>query len=155
MWNYKTALLSAAVRGLIFFSANLAAGLDAAAGAMLAEAAFRFVAAGFYGSITQWFRRVEPAALGTILALVLLPALAHSFEYVLHSWRHTPALAASLTASIAFTGLSTSFHLFVMRRGFLIVGEGERPLLEDLRAMPRLVWVFLVAASKTCPRPHG
>ncbi|MGH9935319.1 MAG: hypothetical protein ACREAM_03680, partial [Blastocatellia bacterium] len=38
-WNWKTALLSACVRGTIFFVANIGAGLGAAIGAMSVEAA--------------------------------------------------------------------------------------------------------------------
>lgn len=132
---------------------DLSAGIEAATGAMLAESVFRFIAAGFYGSLTQSFRRLHPPGLGMALAMVVLPALAHSFEYVLHAWRRTPALAASIGASVAFTALSTAFHLFIMRRSVLVVEDGERPLLEDLRAMPRLVILFLAALTRSCPRP--
>jgi hypothetical protein len=152
MWNYKTALLSATVRGLLFFSTNLTAGLDAATGALLTEFAFRFVTAGFYGSLTQRLRRIEPPAAGLAAALVLLPSIAHSVEYVLHSARGTPALGASIAASVTMTLISTTFHLFVMRRGVLITGAGEQSLLDDLKAMPRLVVMFVVATARACPR---
>ena len=41
IWNWKSALYSSVLRGLIFFFANLTAGLHAAEGAMLAEFVFR------------------------------------------------------------------------------------------------------------------
>jgi hypothetical protein len=152
MWNYKTAVLSALVRAAIFFAANAKAGADAATAAMLTEFCFRFATSGFYGALTQRFRRVEPPAIGLLGAVLLLPAIAHSLEFVVHTLRGTPELAASMAASIAFTMLSTAFNLFAMRRGALMVGEGTRTLLEDLRAMPRLVVLFIAAAVRTCVR---
>ena len=152
MWNYKTAVLSACVRAGLFFVATVEAGLTAAAGAMLAEFVFRFVASGFYGALTQAFRRVEPQALGTAGALLLVPALGHLGEFLVHSWRGTPNLTTAITASIGFTCLSTAFNLFAMRRGALIIGAGQRPLLEDLRALPRLLVLFVAAIGRTCLR---
>jgi hypothetical protein len=151
-WNYKTAVLSALVRAGIFFAGNAKAGYDAAGAAMLTEFCFRFATSGFYGALTQRFRRVEPAWAATIGAMVLLPALAHSLEFVVHSWRGTPELAASMVASIAFTMISTAFNLFAMRRGALVVGTGTRTLVDDLRAMPRLVVLFVASIARTCLR---
>lgn len=122
---------------------------------MLTEFVFRFIMSGFYGALTQRFRRVEPAALGTLGAIVVLPAVAHSLEFVVHSLRGTPELAASMMASIAFTMASTAFNLFAMRRGALVIGSGARTLADDLRAMPRLVVLFLVAAVRTCRVPSA
>ena len=150
MWNYKTAILSSLVRSAIFFATTLGAGLEAAAGAMLTEFGFRFVTAGFYGALTQAFRRIEPPVLGTLGAVLLLPAMAHLGEFVVHSLRGTPNLTAALATSIAFTAVSTAFNLFAMRRGTLIVGAGQRPLLDDMRAMPKLLFLFVVALSRTC-----
>lgn len=150
MWNYKTAILSSLVRSAIFFATTIGAGLEAATGVMLAEFGFRFVTAGFYGALTQAFRRIEPPILGTLGAVLLLPALTHLGEFAVHSLRGTPNLTAALATSIAFTAVSTAFHLFAMRRGTLVVGAGQRPLAEDLRAMPRLLFLFVVALSRTC-----
>lgn len=156
MWNYKTAILSACVRAALFFTATIQSGAEAATGAMLAEFGFRFVTSGFYGALTQAFRRVEPQVLGTIGALLVVPAVGHLGEYVVHSWRGTPNLATALATSIAFTCVSTAFNLFAMRRGALIVGAGERPLREDLRAMPRLLLLFVISLSRTClPRAES
>ena len=82
--------------------------------------------------------------------MLVLPAAGHLGELILHSLRGTPNLTTALTASIAFTGVSTAFNLFAMRRGALIVGAGERPLAEDLRAMPKLLLLFVISISRTC-----
>ena len=150
MWNYKTAILSSLVRSAIFLAITASAGFEAATGAMLAEFGFRFVTAGFYGALTQAFRRVQPPALGTLGAVLVLPAAGHLGEFVVHSLRGTPNLTAALATSIAFTCVSTAFNLFAMRRGALIVGAGERPLAHDLRAMPRLLFLFVTSMSRTC-----
>jgi hypothetical protein len=144
IWNYKSAVLSAICRAPIFFAANLTAGLDAAAAAFMTEFVFRLATAGFYGALTQAFRRVEPPVLGTLGAVALLPAIAHSLEFIVHWQRGTSELRTSIVASMAFTVLSTSFNLFAMRRGALIAGEGGAPLLSDLRRMPKLLISFLV-----------
>lgn len=143
-WNYKSALTSSSIRGTLFFVTNVTAGLAAAAGALTAEFLFRFATAGFYGAITQAFRRVEPARVGTAAALVVLPLLAHSLEWLVHWSRGTPNLALSISVSIVLTVFSTAFNLFAMREGALIVGEADsQPLWSDLRRLPRLLWRFI------------
>ena len=112
---------------LDFFGANRAAGLDAAVAAMITEFCFRISTAGFYGAVTQAFRRVEPPHAGTIAAMVVLPLLTHSLEFVVHWWRGTPELGLSILASVMFTAVSTSFNLFAMRRGAFVVG-GRPPV---------------------------
>lgn len=144
-WNYKSALFSSVFRGILFFGANARSGFDAAAGAMLAEFAYRAVSAGFYGALTQSFRRVEPAWKGTLGALLLVPVLTHSIEFTIHYLRGTPNLKASILASVCFTVVSTSFNLFAMRRGVLVSGRESRSIANDIRMFPSLVAGFLSA----------
>jgi hypothetical protein len=147
-WNYKSAVLSSLFRGAIFFGANLAAGLEAAVAALVTEVCVRGTTAGFYGAATQAFRTVTPPLHGTLAAMVLLPAVAHSLELLVHAWRGTVVLGPSIAASVAFTALSTTFNLFAMRRGVLIVGEGGGSLLSDMVRIPRLVLAFLAAPAR-------
>jgi len=148
IWNYKSAVLSSLSRGAVFFAANLNVSREAAVAAMVTEFCFRFTTAGFYGAATQAFRKVEPPALGMAAAVVVVPLVAHSVELLVHVWRGTPALAASIGASLVFTAVSTSFNLFAMRRGVLVVGDGAAPLLSDLGRIPRLLVAFLVAPAR-------
>jgi hypothetical protein len=144
-WNWKAAVFSAILCGTIFFFANLSAGLEGALGAMGAEFLLRSVTAGFYGAITQAYRRVEPAWSAALFTMLMLPLLNHSAELVLHWLRGTPRLGTSILASVCFTILSTSFNLHIMRRGAFITGEpGQGTLLADLSRMPRLVASFLL-----------
>jgi hypothetical protein len=141
-WNYKSALTSACLRSLLYFSTTLTAGVSAAVSALSTEFWFRFVTAGFYGALTQAFRGVQPPWAGMLAAMVLLPVVAHSLELAVHWVRHTANLEANIMVSVCFTAISTSFNLFAMRQGVLITGEGSRPLGADLRRMPGIMVGF-------------
>ena len=143
-WNWKAAVTSALLRGAIFFTTNLSAGLSAAMGALLTEFIFRTVTAGFYGSIIQAFRRAEPAWAAFIATMVILPACNHVLEFLIHWSRGTPELARSIVASVIFSILSSLFNLHAMRRGALLVGEqNTKSLAQDLKEMPGLMLSFL------------
>jgi hypothetical protein len=154
-WNWKSAVISSLFRASIFFAANLSAGADAARAAFLTELVYRGLTAGFYGAITQAFRDARPAWAGMVAAMILLPAVSHFLEFVVHWIRGTPRLAESLLLSVAFTALSTSFNLFAMRQGALTVGVGSSPLCRDLRRMPALVCGFAIAAACAMVRPFA
>jgi len=141
-WNYKSAVLSSLFRGQLFFFANLTAGVPAALAALVTECWLRFLTAGSYGALTQAFRSVQPARAGMIGALIIVPAIAHSLELLVHWWTGTRELGRSVAVSIVFTMISTSFNLFAMRHGALIVGSDSRSLLDDVRAVPRLLCAF-------------
>jgi hypothetical protein len=151
-WNYKSAVLSSLMRASLFFVTNRRAGFEAAMAAMITEFVFRFCTAGFYGAMTQAFRRVEPERYGMAAAMIVLPLIAHTLELAVHWWRGTPVLGLSILASVLLTVLSTSFNLFAMRQGAFVVGAGRRSLLWDLRSLPRLVAQFVRAAARTCVR---
>jgi hypothetical protein len=133
------------MRAGIFFSANVSAGRDAAVAAMLTEFSYRVVISGFYGSVTQAFRRAEPAWAVALTTMIVLPAMNHSIEFLVHWTRGTEKLKASIIASISFTVVSTLFNLYAMRRGFMVVDEDRKSLWQDLRAMPAIVVGFVAA----------
>jgi hypothetical protein len=147
-WNWKTALLSACVRGTIFFVSNLGAGLNAAISAMTVEAALFATLAGFYGAMAQAFRRAQPAWAATMTVMILMPAVNHTLEYMLHNANDTEKIAASVATSISLSILSAMFNLFAMRRGVLIVGDERTPLSDDLRRMPLVVFDFVMAVPR-------
>ena len=144
-WNYKSAVMSSLIRASLFFAMNLSAGLMAAVAAMGVEFFFRFLTAGFYGALTQAFRRVQPERAATIAVMIALPLIGHSLEFGVHWTRGTPRLGESLAASVLLTAVSTAFNLFAMRRGVLIVGEGSRSLVNDLLTMPTVMAAFLLS----------
>ena len=142
-WNWKAAFSSALVRALIFFFANLASGWRAALGAMTAEYCFRALTSGFYGAMTQHFSLVEPEWQAAMGAMLVLPVVSHSLEFLLHWLRHTPHLKASVISSMCFTVFSTLFNFYAMRRGVMVVGANSPSLLSDLRRIPRTIAGFV------------
>ena len=150
-WNWKAALLSAICRASLFLAINLPAGAAAGVRAMITEFIFRGVASGVFGSLTQAFSRAHHVW----IALVVLPALGHTAEFLVHRAAGTPRLSGSIAASVAFSLLTTAFNLFAMRRGALVVGEGQRTLTQDLRHLPRLIVEFVVAGVRVCVRWTG
>jgi hypothetical protein len=151
-WNWKSALMSAIFRGSLFFVTNLSAGLAAALSAMSIESAFYISTAGFYGAITEAFRKARPPWAAMLTVMVLQPVLNHSLEFTLHWLGGTEKLARSITASICFSLLSAVFNLFAMRRGALIVGEGRQSLITDLRQMPLIIFEFITAIPRAIRR---
>jgi hypothetical protein len=151
-WNWKSALLSSLLRATIFFFTNLVAGWHAALGAMLAELVFRSVTSGFYGAITESFSLARPAWAATAVAMVALPFLAHSMEFVVHWVRGTPNLGLSIGTSVIFTALSTTFNLYAMRRGILVTSRNGKSLRHDLSQIPPLLLAFVLAGPREIVR---
>jgi len=143
-WNWKSALFSSSIRGTIFFITNLTAGIEAAVGASVLEFSYRIFSAGFFGSLTQAFRKVENRRRGMIAAIILLPVIQHTIELIVHWIGGTAEIQASILASIGFTVVSTSFNLFAMREGILIVGSGKQSLWSDLKMVPKVLVMYLI-----------
>jgi hypothetical protein len=144
-WNWKSSVFSSILRALIFLFANLAAGWRAASGAMAAEFVYRAITAGFYGAMTQAFRKAEPAWQAGVTTMILLPLISHSIEFGVHVARGTPKIITSMISSVIFTAVSTLFNLYAMRRGVLIVEAGAGSILRDLRQVPSLICGFVAS----------
>jgi hypothetical protein len=148
-WNWKTALLSACVRGGVFFVSSLGAGLEEAVSAMAVEAALFATLSGFYGALVETFRRAQPAWAATMTVMILMPAVNHTLEYMTHNANGAEKITAGIVISMSLSIISAMFNLFAMRRGVLIVGNERASLIEDLRQMPRIVFDFVLAIPRT------
>jgi len=147
-WNWKAALLSSLFRGILFFCTNLISGWHAAVGALLAEFVLRAATSGFYGAITESLSAAQPPWAATAAAMVVLPCLAHSLEFLVHWLRGTPRLGLSIATSMIFTAFSSAFNLFVMRRGVLVTNGESCSLSHDLSRIPLLFLEFVLAGPK-------
>jgi hypothetical protein len=154
-WNWKNAILSACLRGAIFFVANIDNGLDCALRVLIVDAAFRLPLAGTSGAIIQAFDSAEPAWAASLAVVAVLPAASHVIEFAVHWMAQTPGLMGGILASVAFSAVSAMFNLFAMRRGVLVVGVGARPLADDLRRLPSLVLEFLLAPLRALKKGTG
>ncbi|MGA3027358.1 MAG: hypothetical protein ABSF98_21585 [Bryobacteraceae bacterium] len=112
---------------------------------MLAEFVFRGATSGFYGALTQAFRKAEPVWKAGVTVMVLLPLSSHSIEFAVHLARHTPRLRGSIVSSLCFTAISTLFNLYAMRRGVLVTGGAAGSVASDMRRMPGLIGGFVAA----------
>jgi hypothetical protein len=135
-------------------AATVAVGWSAAAGAATVEFAVGFAASGFYGAITQRLQRMRPAWSGALTTAVLLPAMAHGPEFAIHRMRGTAHLRTRMTLSVGFTAVAALFNWFAMRRGALLVGDGERALSEDLVRFPSLLREFLLVPVRLGRQKH-
>ena len=152
-WNWKAALTSGVVRGLVFLAATSGAGLDAARAGLAVEFAYRTVSTGCFAALTQAFRRATPGWAAGLVAAVAVPAAAHALQLGVHRLAGTADLARGMAASVAFSVVSAAFTLFAMRRGAFIVGDADRqPLWRDLAALPGLVAGFVLAMGRAARR---
>jgi hypothetical protein len=141
-WNWKSACLSALFRGVLILLVNLSSGGASAVDAMFVEICYRALTSGFYSSIVQAFRYVQPAWKAALVTMALLPAVCDSVEFAVHIIRGTQKIGATIAASAIFTVLATLIELFAMRNGILVVGRSSRSLLQDIKNMPGLVYLF-------------
>lgn len=136
-WNWKSAVLSAIGRASLFFLTNLPAGLDAAVSAAGTEIGYRLLAAGFYGTLTERFARLEATRGSTVAALIVVPGIAHGIEYVVHRSAGTALAGTSVLVSVAVSIATTRLNLSAMRHGLLVVGGTSASLWSDVRTIAR------------------
>jgi hypothetical protein len=149
-WNWKSAVISAAMRGPIFFFATLSFGLRAAAMSLLLDASFRTVLAGFMGAATQALRYVQPTWIAAITVVVAMPVVNHTIEYFVH--RNNMRVGVAMAISIGFSMISGAFELFAMRRGTLVVTEHSHSLGHDILRFPWLLADFVRAGVRAVGR---
>jgi len=143
-WNWKTAIMSVAVRGSLFFVTNLAFGVTTATRAWLVDTAFRIPLVGVSGAIDQAFTDAEPVWAASAVAMVVVPLLSRAIEFLVHWIAGTPELLVGVLVSLAFSAVSNPLTLFAMRRGALVVGtEDEDSFARDLVRLPRIVADFV------------
>jgi hypothetical protein len=152
--NWKAALLSAIVRGAIFFMAALPAGAGAAFLALGLDVPLRLGLAGLYGAIVQGLRRAEPVWAANTAAVLVILVLTHGLEFVVHALGNTPRLSTAIAWSAGYSAVSAVFNLYLMRRGILVVGPDGGTLREDARRLPGVL-LDLLRGIGSLARPAG
>jgi len=111
---------------------------------VLVELAYVTFTSGIYAGLQQRALGLRPRALGNFVVALGVPALAQSFDWLVHR-AAGPAVAPRATFAVCiFTFTSALFHLHVMRNGAFLTGGQGRSLIDDFRRMPRLVAGFIV-----------
>jgi hypothetical protein len=147
-WNGKAAVLSALFRGSIFLFASARSHRAGRSHAVLAEALFGALNAGFYGTLTQSLRFAEPQWVAELLLAGMFPLLFQIGDYCFHAALGTQVFLVGMISSAVFTAFSAAFNLYIMRRDTLLVGEEGRPFAKDLGSLPLLALLFVVAGVK-------
>ena len=149
-WNWKSAILSAALRAPIFFFVYLFGenGLWLAVGAFAVQAALRLFMGGVNGAIIQSFRRVEPAWHALIAVPLVLASVSHLFEFMVQSIYDyktgVTGKGSAVAISVLVSVTSALFNLFAMRRGALLVkDDSQQSIWRDLWRMPRITLEFI------------
>ena len=146
-WNWKAALFSAMLRGLLFFFTNLHAGRARAGKAMLVELVYATIAAGLAGAVTQRLRHAVPRRATAAFVWLAIPAVMLAAQAAVHHAMGTPRLRAGLLASFAFAAFATGFNWFAMSRGAFVTGEG-RSFSSDLLLLPKLLLQFACSLTE-------
>jgi hypothetical protein len=143
VWNWKSALLSIAMRGPIFFTAALSKGAGAAMTALLLETAICAIGVGLYNALVQNLREAQPMWLVGVLLGLVFPGCVQTVEYLAHRAHGTPHLKTAAIVSLCVSGVSTLFNWYAMRNGALLVGRSSNGLLSDIKHVPRLILGFV------------
>ena len=138
-WNWKAALISAVMRGTIFFLTALGGGLAIAMRTLLVDAAFRVPLSGVCAAVIQEVRWAQPVWAALTVALVGIPVGAHAVEFIVHSLAKTPWLWRGIGASVALSIVSSAVEWCLMRHQIMLVGPEGASLGSDVR---RLLHVF-------------
>lgn len=144
-WNGKAAILSAIFRGVIFLVASIKSHHAGRASGILAEALFGAVSAGFFGALTQALRFAQPGWLAALLLAGIFPLTFQLGDFFFHAALGTQVFRIGMISSAVFTVFSSTFNLYIMRRGTLLVGDEGTPFSQDMGALPRLALMFVVS----------
>jgi hypothetical protein len=137
-WNWKAGLLSAVMRGTIFFLTTLGSGLAVAVRTLLVDATFRIPLAGVCAAVIQEVRSATPVWAALVVALIGVPLVAHAIEIAVHSFAGTPWLWRGVAGSIVLSIVSSAVELLLMRHQILLVGPEGGSLAGDVRRLLQL-----------------
>lgn len=141
-WNWKVALLTAALRGLACAWALRHVELHARRHFGVVEAAFVLLTCGFFSALQQQSLKIGREALAWFSCVVAVPLWSLGCDAALHFWldgRDTRQLGV---AGVVFTLVSATMHWHLIRNGALLVGDEAHTLATDLKRIPKLVGTY-------------
>jgi hypothetical protein len=155
-WNWKVALITAVLRGLVCVVALWPMERHARNHFGAVEAAFVLLTCGFFSALQQQALAIKSEAMAWLVCVVVVPLTSLGCDGALHFWldgRQTRQLGV---AALVFTVLSATFHWHMIRNGVLLVGEDSESMGMDVRRIPKLtatyfawpvMWVWRIGSA--------
>jgi len=143
-WNWKCALMSSSARSLVYLAALARSGRHDRVSIVLVEVAYVALTAGVYAGLQQRALALRSQFLGNLTVAFVVPMFAQFIDWAAHRVAGAPVPFRAMVAVSIFACVSAFFHLYVMRRGVFLSGQG-RSLREDFRRIPRLVIALVIS----------
>jgi hypothetical protein len=139
-WNWKTALIAAVIRGLVFL---LALGNHGGKRSALVEIVYVVLTSGFYSAMQQGLLAVRPLWLSRMGIVAGVPTLALAVDCLAHIAAGSASPKGVTLGVLVFSLISAAFHLHVMENGVMLTGSEGASFVSDMKAVPRLLLSFV------------
>lgn len=155
-WNWKVALVTAVLRGLVCIAALWHMEAHARRHFGIVEAVFVLLTCGFFSALQQQTLSIRSEVLAWFSCVVVVPLTSLGCDAALHFWLDGQQTRQLGIAALVFTVLSATFHWHMIRNGALLVGEESESMGMDVRRMPKLtatyfawpvMWVWRTASA--------
>lgn len=154
-WNWKVAMLTAVLRGLVCVWALRHVELHARQHFGLVEAAYVLLTCGFFSALQQQSLKIRREALAWLACVVVVPLVSLGLDAALHFWLDGGRTRQLGGSAIVFTVVSATFHWHMIRNGALLVGDDAHTLAADLRRIPRLLGSYFAGPALWVGRTAG
>ncbi|HEX4067318.1 MAG TPA: hypothetical protein VHZ09_14970 [Acidobacteriaceae bacterium] len=144
-WNWKVALMTAVLRGLVCVLALRHMELHARRHFGLVEAAFVLATCGAFSALQQQTLDLRSEVLSWFTCVVLIPLTSLGCDAGLHFWLDGQQTRQLGVAGVIFTIVSATFHWHMIRNGALLVGDKSASFGSDLRRIPILIGTYFAA----------
>ncbi|MGB6133793.1 MAG: hypothetical protein WCC14_11625 [Acidobacteriaceae bacterium] len=144
-WNWKVAMLTAVLRGVVCMAALRHMEMHARRHFGLVEAAFVLLTCGFFSALQQQSLMLAPEALAWLSCVVVVPLTSLGCDAGLHLWLDGRQARQLGPAALIFTVVSATLHWHMIRNGALLVGDEAHTLQTDLKRIPKLVGTYFAA----------
>ena len=134
--------MSATARSLVYLAALARSRPHGRVSIILVEIAYVGLTAGIYAGLQQRALGFRSRLLGNLAIALGVPGLAQVIDWLTHRFVGAPVPTRVMVAASVFACVSALFHLYVMRRGVFLSGQG-RSLGGDFRRIPRLIAGFV------------
>jgi hypothetical protein len=143
-WNWKVAITTASLRGLVCMLALHHADLHARRHFGAVEAIYVLFTSGFFSALQQQALAMRPRMLAWLITVIAVPLTSLGADSLVHLWLNPVDAHALGIGALLFTLISAMFHWHMMQNGVMLVGKDSNSLTADLKQLPKVALSFLV-----------